>query len=333
MPEQLFRQAQANFKVGKLEEAKALLLQYVAQEEGNALAWLMLSDVVERTDDKIIALENALTVNPHLVRAQNRLAQLRGEQEQAAQDKLERAQTAVKIGLRQEALRLFQEIVHEQPENEVAWWEISLLITAVEDKIVALENVLKVNPRNTQARVRLTQLRQNHSDDLAIAIAYEAQGDLEKAIAAYTFAAGHSPVAADRLIAQKKLEEAKLKAGQQPAKPVSSTLNMLRFMVGPPLIYGLLVFIQNGLSPASLPTTFLWELLAVWFGTVLFIAANQQPERDGETVFSAELLADSRFRMMVTSLGILLIAIPFLYFFLTAFSTFSIMETAVRLFR
>ena len=333
MPEQLFHQAQANFKLGKLLEAKTLLLQYVAQEEGNELAWLMLADVVERADDKIIALENALTVNPNLVRARNRLAQLQGEQAQAAQDKFQRAETAVNVGLHQEALRLFQEIVEAEPEHEVAWWEISLLVTAVEDKIIALENVLIANPRNAQARARLTQLRQNHSDDLAIAIAYEAQGDLDKAIAAYTFAVGHAPIAADRLIAKKKLEEAKIKVGQQPIKSVNSTVNLLRFMIGPPLIYALLVFIQSGLSPTTLPRTLLWELLAVWFGTVLFIAANQQPDKDGETLFNAELLADWRFRVMVTSLGILLIALPFLFFFLTAFSSLAAIETAVRLFR
>lgn len=333
MPEDLFRQAQASFKLGKLEDTRTLLLQYVALEEGNELAWLMLSDVVETSEDKIIALENALLVNPNLVRAKNRLAQLRGAQDEAAQDKFQQAETAVKIGLRQEALRLFQEIVRDNAQNEAAWLHISRLVTDVEDKIIALERVVEINPRNDHAQAHLTQLRQNHSDDLAIAIAYETQGNLKKAIDAYTFAAGHAPIAADRLVAQKRLEDARLKLGQQPIRPTSSTFNLLRFMIGPPLIYGLLVFIQSGLSPAYLSRTFLWELLAVWFGTVLFIAANQSIEGEGETLFSEDLLGDWRFRMVVTGLGVLLIALPFLFFFLTAFSSFDVTQTAVRIFR
>ena len=51
-------------KAGRRDEARELLLQVTEQDEMNELAWLWLSGVVESDDDKAIALENVLTINP-----------------------------------------------------------------------------------------------------------------------------------------------------------------------------------------------------------------------------------------------------------------------------
>ena len=329
MPEQLFRQAQKLVKQGQLEQARGLLLRYVEQEEENELAWLLLSDLVESREDKLIALENALTINPNLIRAQNRLVQLRGERQQTVAEKFKQGETAVKVGLRVEAMRLLQEVVQAEPNHEQAWLLLSQIVTAVEDKIIALEAAQRANPRNEQTAYQLTQLRQNHSSDLAVGTAYEAHGELQKALAAYTFAAGHAPVAADRLIAQKKLDELRQQLGGKEIKTTSPAMTLLRFMIGPPLIYTILSLLQNGLSLNQLPPRFFWELLTVWFGTVLFIAANQKPHGQEETLFDPEILEDWRLRGLLTLLGLLLVLVPFVFVLWGGVGQFLVWKTAV----
>jgi hypothetical protein len=329
MSDQLFRQAQKLVRQGQLDEARGLLLRYVEQEENNELAWLLLSDLVESSEDKQIALENALTINPNLVRAQNRLLQLRGERQQTIEEKFKQGETAVKVGLRVEAMRLLQEVVQAEPHHEQAWLLLSQIVTAVEDKIVALEFAQRANPRNDQTTHQLAQLRQNHGSDLAVGAAYAAQGEVQKALDAYAFAAGHAPVAADRLIAQKKLEELRQQTGQKEIKVTSPTMTLLRFMVGPPLIYTILSLIQSGLSLNQLPPRFLWELLAVWFGTVLFIAANQKPHTGEETLFGPDILEDARLRNLLTLLGLVLVLVPFLFFLWGGAGRLLLWKTAV----
>lgn len=329
MPEQLFRQAEKLVKQGHLEEARGLLLRYVEQQEDNELAWLLLSDLVESSEDKVIALENALTINPHLVRAQNRLVQLRGERQQTVEEKFRQGETAVKVGLRVEAMRLLQEVVQAQPTHEQAWLLLSQIVTAVEDKIVALEAAQRANPRNDQTTHQLTQLRQNHSSDLAIGTAYEAHGELQKAIAAYTFAAGHAPVAADRIIAQKKLDDLRQQLGEKESKTTSPAMTLLRFMVGPPLIYTLLSLLQHGLSINQLPSRFFWELLTVWFGTVLFLAANQEPSDSEETLLGSDILGDRRLRGLLTLLGLVMVLVPFIFVLWGGMGRFLLGQTAV----
>jgi hypothetical protein len=49
-------------KEQRLEEAKEMLYQVIDLDERNAKAWLWLSGVVEGTDERIICLENVLTI-------------------------------------------------------------------------------------------------------------------------------------------------------------------------------------------------------------------------------------------------------------------------------
>ena len=61
----LLQQGIALAKAGRHEEARELLLQVIDQDERNETAWLWISGVVDTDDDKAIALENVLTLNPN----------------------------------------------------------------------------------------------------------------------------------------------------------------------------------------------------------------------------------------------------------------------------
>jgi len=61
----LLQQGIALAKAGRREEARDILLKVVEQDERNESAWLWLSGLVDSDEDKAIALENVLTLNPN----------------------------------------------------------------------------------------------------------------------------------------------------------------------------------------------------------------------------------------------------------------------------
>jgi Flp pilus assembly protein TadD len=62
---ELLEQGIALAKAGRREEARGVLLKVIEQDEQNESAWLWLSGVVDSEDDKVVALENVLTLNPN----------------------------------------------------------------------------------------------------------------------------------------------------------------------------------------------------------------------------------------------------------------------------
>ena len=77
----LLQQGIAAAKEGRREDARELLMGVVGQDEDNALAWLWLSDVVDRLEDREICLENVLTLDPDHARARSGLAQIHRERD------------------------------------------------------------------------------------------------------------------------------------------------------------------------------------------------------------------------------------------------------------
>ncbi len=82
--EDLLREGIAAAKAGQRERARDLLMRAVEQDEGNALAWLWLSDVVDSLDDREICLENVLTLDPDNEVARLGLAFIRKQKEAQA---------------------------------------------------------------------------------------------------------------------------------------------------------------------------------------------------------------------------------------------------------
>ena len=70
----LLQQGIALAKAGRREEARALLLQVIDLDERNETAWLWISGVVDNDEDRGIALENVLQINPNNAWAKRGLA-------------------------------------------------------------------------------------------------------------------------------------------------------------------------------------------------------------------------------------------------------------------
>ena len=83
------------------------------------------------------------------------------------QTTLQQAIDAAKGGRKEEARRLLESVLDVEERNEQAWLWLSSVIDEDEDRIICLENVLTVNPRNTAARKGLAALRAGGGTDVA----------------------------------------------------------------------------------------------------------------------------------------------------------------------
>jgi tetratricopeptide (TPR) repeat protein len=77
----LLKRGIAAAKAGAVEQARALLMQVVEQDEENERAWLWLSAVVESDEERRICLENVLTLNPDNAPARKGLEKLNAQRQ------------------------------------------------------------------------------------------------------------------------------------------------------------------------------------------------------------------------------------------------------------
>jgi hypothetical protein len=75
-PQEILAHAIAALKAGKKVEARRLLEGILAADRYNENAWLWMSGVVDTDAERVICLENVLTLNPYNERARKGLEQL-----------------------------------------------------------------------------------------------------------------------------------------------------------------------------------------------------------------------------------------------------------------
>ena len=68
-------------------------------------------------------------------------------------DLLRQAVGLARAGKKDTARDVFLRVVEEDPHNELAWMWLAGLVDSLEDKIIACENVLTINPSNEKAAV------------------------------------------------------------------------------------------------------------------------------------------------------------------------------------
>ncbi len=74
-------------------------------------------------------------------------------------DRLMDAIELVKANRREEARRLLRELIQEDSNFEDAWLWMSLAVDSLDQSSVCLDNVLRVNPDNSQAAGALFRIR------------------------------------------------------------------------------------------------------------------------------------------------------------------------------
>jgi hypothetical protein len=77
--ETTLKQAVSAANAGRKEEARRLLEAVLDADDHNEQAWLWMGGVVDRDEERIICLENVLTINPNNEPARKGLAALRAD--------------------------------------------------------------------------------------------------------------------------------------------------------------------------------------------------------------------------------------------------------------
>ncbi len=141
---------------GQREQAKAILMNVVEQDQANVSAWLWLSGVVDNLEDRQVCLENVLDLDPANTAAQQGLAAVRA---QRAKMLFQQGVAAAKSGQRTQAREALEQVVELDEKNAAAWLWLSGVIDDLEDREVCLQNVLDLEPDHAAARKGLAQVQ------------------------------------------------------------------------------------------------------------------------------------------------------------------------------
>ena len=325
MSSELLQQALAKIKAGQKKEARDLLLHLVDKNPEHEAAWLWLSKLVDEPVDQIIALENALSINPDRPKTRAHLEKLKKKYPHALQptstDLLTQAMQAAKIGRRSQAREILHKLVKDEPTNEDAWFRLSQLVDNVEEQITALENVLHLNPNHKLARTRLTQIEVGYEDFLALGRAYEEKGQMKKAVKAYNLAERRSPMATDRYIAEKRrrIIEKQVKRLRR-VRIIDPTMQLIRLAIGPLLLFGLFMILQSGLNARYLSPLACLGGLAVLLGGIAAATAITHPYHPLWQQWLGVKKLPMTHRMIMTGIGLLILLTPFVIYILLAYN-------------
>ena len=76
-------------------------------------------------------------------------------------DRLLDAIELVKLNRREEAQSLLRELIREDSDSEYAWLWMSVAVDSLDQSIICLDNVLRINPNNAYAAGALFRLRES----------------------------------------------------------------------------------------------------------------------------------------------------------------------------
>lgn len=76
------------------------------------------------------------------------------------EEKLKSGITAARSGNRSTARRLLEEVIAQDPNNELAWIWMASVVDSTSERRICLERVLEINPRNARAREALQRMSQ-----------------------------------------------------------------------------------------------------------------------------------------------------------------------------
>lgn len=263
--QKLLEQAIDAARAGRNNEACDLLLKMVDENPQSEIAWMWLSGLVDSLEDRMIACENVLTINPanekiraYLLELQQQYGSL--QERKNFDDALElfnQAKTSVDRGDVDRALRLARQAVEKYHGCEDAWLLIGRFSYHVDQRVAALEKAHGLNPSNDQTTIILEEAQHLRDDPLGAAARLEQLGKLDEALNVYNEVAAKTKNSKefDRIFRHIVRLEALQKENIRHVAPSSS---IMRLTLGWPLLYLFLIFVQVGLNPFAHPVLYLW---------------------------------------------------------------------------
>lgn len=252
-------------RAGRREEARDLLINLVEIEPRNEMAWMWLSGLVDSFEDKIIACENVLTINPSNDKIRLYLTQLQQQQgallvrknNEHAVSLLNQAKTHTERNEIDSALNLAWQALEKRENYEEAWLLVGQISPNIDQRIAALEKAYQINPSNTETAAALKQARYLKANPMSTALRLEQMGKFDEALKAYHELASKTKNSKDfdhiykQILRIEGLQDEKIHY----VAPASA---ITRLTFGWPALYLSLILIQAGLNPFRHFVFYLW---------------------------------------------------------------------------
>lgn len=334
----LLRKALKAARLGDPDTARQLLLELLQGDPRNEVAWFWLSRVTRDPDEKRTALQQALRIRPAWPEANHALQTLEEEQLQQSlatwqvelTDLYAAAKQAVKNGRRRDGLQLLRQLVAHQPEHEYGWLAISRLSPDAVERFMALEKAYAINPSRKQTAVRLKEARRQIKSTFALGQAYEAEGALARARDAFKQARKEARSRFERTLTEERLQLVEKKLRQQQVVVTTPTTTLLRLAFGPMALYGLLLLIQGGLNPLHIPPLLYLGTLIVLLGSLLITGIHNTPHHGlWSRILDEEELNGRLTRALISVLGMLLVAVPFLMLLISSLNRLEVLRASI----
>ena len=338
---EVVRQAIQFARAGRRTEARDLLLEVVEADPHNETAWMWLSGLVDTLEDRMIACENVLTINPANEKVRAYLAELqRQSQAELVRKNVEEATTllsqAKEHAERNEidsALRLAGQALEKDYSSEAAWLLIGGISPDPDQQITALEKANQLNPSNLETASALQQVKYLKANPISRATRLEQAGKFEEALLVYKELAGKAKSSRefDHIYKQILRIEGLQNENIRYVAP-SSSIKRLTFVW--PLLYFSLVFVQVGLNPIAHPAFYLWlGLPVVVLGSFLLSLAEVRSDHVvWQKLFSEQGDGSSFARLMAAAAGWFLVLLPHLLILLDSLSRLRNFTIPPRLF-
>lgn len=315
----ILQQAISMARAGRKVEARDLLLQIVEDDPQCEVAWIWLSGLVDSLEDKIIACENVLVLNPSNDKVRAYLLDLKRretgllEKKKAAEafHLLNQAKAYLEKKDKESALYLAMQAVEKDKKLEEAWLLIGDVSTDLNQQISAFEHALKLNPRRAETTLALENARAFRDDPLSFAVQLERAGKIDEALEMYQelAAKANDLQKFDHIYVQITRLERLKKENIQYVAPSSS---IWRLTFTWPLLYLLLVLVQVGLHPFEHPAIFLWLGLPLVFMGSLLLSISEVRSRHviWRRVFSERGEGSNFARLITAAAGWIMIILP-----------------------
>ena len=306
-------------RAGRKVEARDLLIQLVEVDPQNEMAWVWLSGLVDSVEDRMIACENVLTINPANHKIRGYLEVLRKQQKSFVENKNRAGAIELFTQAKEyaegkdlaNAIRLAEQALEKYDNYEDPWLLIGKSSSDIDQQIEALEKAYQINPSNKQTASTLEQLRFLKSNPISVARRFEQLGQYDEALKLYHELASKAKNSKDfdRIYEQILRIEG---LQNENIRHVAPSTSIARLTFTWPLLYLSLALVQVGLNPFAHPMLYLWlGLPVVILGSFLLSLAEVHSSHVIWQTFFDEPGDGSQFARLVTgAVGWFLIIIP-----------------------
>lgn len=330
----LLRKAIQAARSGRELTARDLFQDVVRLDPNNEIAWMWLSGLLDSLEDRLAACEQVLFLNPRNASMRAYYEKLLAEQKAIQERKRAELEETLAYARNQyeqknyaQALLVVQELLQEEIQLADAWLLYAELVSSIDEKVQAYETALRLEPSNPAARQGLELYRLYQQEPHELAAYFEEEGRLDEAIAVYQEIAAKANKSSefDRAYREMvRLEDLKI----EKIHHVRPIVHIMRMSVGLPLLYILLVLLQEGLNP------FAHFAFYHWIGTpfvivgsfFIAVAAIRSRHTIWQRLFGERGRGSTAARWMVTLSGWILVLLPHLLLVLDSFARLAVFQ-------